>query len=186
MAKKWSTIADRRSRSPITSSWGIWGNHEANKNCSPGSEDQFPFFTWFPQMNRLVARAQKLKPKIYCQLKRLSKGILYTSSSKPLLAAQRLYMSKCCSLSSTDCSSHQLTKSQQPDHIGEEMLISDMLLELKKTDHLITYWGRNFYFRHVSYQLMSNIGQMWKVCLFVCWNRSAGIAMTKVPVTQQL
>ena len=51
---------------------------------------------------------------------------------------------------------------------------------------IFTYWGRNFYFRHVGYQLMSNIGQMWKVCLFVCWNRSAGTAITKVPETQQL
>ena len=51
-----------------------------------------------------------------------------------------------------------LAKSQQPDHLWG--------LYWSQKDCIITYWELTFNFRQVSYQLLSNIGQI----LDKCWN----------------
>ena len=81
MAKKWLMISDRQLRSPIPSYWSLWSNDEAKRNCRSWSEVKFLFFTWFPQMNRLVARAQKLKPKL---LPTKKKADILAKSQQPI------------------------------------------------------------------------------------------------------
>ena len=89
-------------------------------------------------------------------------NVLYPNNISPLMMI--IHIIYLCVVTRSD----QLTKSQQPDH-----------LVLVTNDHLITYCGRTFNFRHASHWLMSIIAQILEKCWKCC--KLSNISATRPP-----